>query len=121
MCKLIISLTITSAFGHPNVSVLDGGLPRWLQLGLPVETTAPAAAVGTPGTFTEKPLDAGLVCTHDALVAALARGDTTVLDARPPGRFKGVDPEPRAGLASCGDRVMWLSLAISLAYVNNTY
>ena len=25
------------AFGHVNVSVLDGGLPMWLKLGLPVE------------------------------------------------------------------------------------
>ncbi|KAM0748913.1 thiosulfate sulfurtransferase [Meredithblackwellia eburnea MCA 4105] len=29
------------AFGHPQVSILDGGLPRWIAEGHPVDTTFP--------------------------------------------------------------------------------
>ncbi|GAA5832585.1 hypothetical protein JCM11251_001377 [Rhodosporidiobolus azoricus] len=29
-------------FSHPNVSILDGGLPRWIAEGLPISTTSPS-------------------------------------------------------------------------------
>ena len=80
-------------FGHDQAAVLDGGLPKWVREGRPVETgTAPAAA---PATF------------HAAFRATRLRGigdmlaadpDRVVLDARPAGRFAGTAPEPRAGL-----------------------
>ena len=28
-------------FGHLNSSVLDGGLPRWIDEGFPIDTSAP--------------------------------------------------------------------------------
>ncbi|KNZ50398.1 hypothetical protein VP01_4445g1 [Puccinia sorghi] len=31
-----------NAYGHPNISVLDGGLPRWIHEKCPVETGAPS-------------------------------------------------------------------------------
>jgi thiosulfate/3-mercaptopyruvate sulfurtransferase len=32
---------IYKAYGHPKVSVLDGGLPRWIKENYPVETGPP--------------------------------------------------------------------------------
>lgn len=28
-------------FGHKNSSILDGGLPRWIDEGLPIDTSSP--------------------------------------------------------------------------------
>lgn len=82
------------ALGHRDVAVLDGGLARWTQLGLPTTTDAPPhASADYPGEFDrERLLDA------DA-VAARLEDDGLLLDARAAERFRG-DVEPldaRAG------------------------
>jgi thiosulfate/3-mercaptopyruvate sulfurtransferase len=82
--------------GAANVRVLDGGLPKWLAEGRPVESgppAAPAAAVFSPR------LDAHAVASLRDVRSALDAGDQ-VLDARSPGRFHAREPEPRAGLRS---------------------
>lgn len=82
-------------FGHDQAAVLDGGLPKWLAEGRPVESGEPT--VPGPGHF---------VATYRA---TRVRGigdmiepdaDRVVLDARPSGRFTGTVPEPRPGLPS---------------------
>lgn len=35
------ALFMFRSYGHQTSSILDGGLPRWLDEGLPIETTAP--------------------------------------------------------------------------------
>ena len=80
--------------GAADVRVLDGGLPKWLAEGRPVESGppgAPAAAV-----FSPRP-DAHAVAGLADVRSALDAGDQ-VLDARSAGRFHGREPEPRAGL-----------------------
>jgi len=82
--------------GARDVRVLDGGLPKWLAEGRPVEsgpTPPPAAATFTPSPRPEA------VADLDAVRAALRKGET-VLDARAADRFAGRAPEPRAGLRS---------------------
>lgn len=82
--------------GAANVRVLDGGLPKWLAEGRPVQSgpsTAPATAVFTPQ------LDADAVAGLADVRSALRAGDQ-VLDARSASRFQGREPEPRAGLRS---------------------
>jgi thiosulfate/3-mercaptopyruvate sulfurtransferase len=81
-------------FGHEAVSVLDGGLKRWRRQGLPLvgETGAPGVGRLTPRR------DDRLVRDLEQMRANLARQDEQVVDARPPGRFHGKDPEPRPGL-----------------------
>lgn len=84
--------------GAANVRVLDGGLPKWLTEGRPVESGPSAAPVAA--VFSPRP-DIGSVSGLADVRAALDAGDQ-VLDARSAGRFHGYEPEPRAGLRSSG-------------------
>jgi thiosulfate/3-mercaptopyruvate sulfurtransferase len=80
--------------GAANVRVLDGGLPKWLAEGRPVES-GPSAAPA-PVVFSPR-LDAAGVARLSDIRAALDAGDQ-VVDARSAGRFEGREPEPRPGL-----------------------
>lgn len=82
------------AFGHNNVAVLDGGLPKWRAEGRPVEDTTPAPR---PRRFTAR-LRPDLVRDLPRMRANLTLRREQVLDARSPGRFVGTEPEPRPGL-----------------------
>jgi thiosulfate/3-mercaptopyruvate sulfurtransferase len=83
-------------FGHDKVAVLDGGLPKWLAEGRPVQTgpARPRPAVFTPRFRKE------LVRGLDEVRAELESGRATVADARSRGRFSGAEPEVRPGLRS---------------------
>lgn len=82
------------AMGFPKVRVLDGGLPRWIAEGHPVESgpTAPTA-VDCPAC-----LDATLVRAIDDMQQVIDGGSAQIVDARPAARFRAEAPEPRAGL-----------------------
>ncbi|WP_332639190.1 sulfurtransferase [Brevundimonas sp.] len=82
--------------GAANVRVLDGGLPKWLAEGRPVESGPSAAPVAA--VFLAR-LDAHAVAGLAEVRSALDAGEQ-VLDARSAGRFHGREPEPRAGLRS---------------------
>ena len=84
-------------FGHERVAVLDGGLARWTAEGLPLESGAPPARAA--GTLRAALLP-GRVRSLDEVRSALAGRSAQIVDARPDGRFRGVDPEPRTGLRS---------------------
>jgi len=84
------------AFGVVDVKILDGGLPKWLHEGRPIET---GDARPRPKTFTPR-LDVGFVASVDDVKRALNSGSAQVVDARPADRFEGRAPEPRAGLKS---------------------
>jgi thiosulfate/3-mercaptopyruvate sulfurtransferase len=84
-------------FGHDDVAVLDGGLPKWKAEGRPL-------AEGPPGPVQERHFTARfnsvLVRDKDEVRRAIETGDAEIADARSPARFAGVEPEPRAGLRS---------------------
>lgn len=83
--------------GHDLVQVLNGGLPKWQSLGLPVSEkprSAPAL-----GNFVARQNTRGF-CNLDSVLANFENQNAKVLDARSAGRFYGRDPEPRAGLRS---------------------
>ena len=82
------------AMGHEDVSVLDGGLPKWIAEGHPVED-GPAAP--QERHFTSR-YQADIVRTVEQMKRNLETGREQVIDARPTGRFTGETPEPRAGL-----------------------
>jgi thiosulfate/3-mercaptopyruvate sulfurtransferase len=86
-------------FGHDAVSVLDGGLIKWLAEGRPVETEPPAEVAAKAGKFTARPRP-GLIRSLEQVRANIVAGAEQVLDARAAGRFLGIDPEPRPGLRS---------------------
>jgi len=83
-------------FGHDAVAVLDGGLPKWVKEGRPVEA---GAAAPQPARFTAR-FRPELVRDLDAVAADLASSREQVVDARSRGRFAGTEPEIRAGLRS---------------------
>jgi thiosulfate/3-mercaptopyruvate sulfurtransferase len=82
--------------GAARVQVLDGGLPKWVAEGRPVESGPPAPV--RPALF-EARLIPDLLADIDAVRAALA-GEAQVVDARAADRFQGLAPEPRPGLRS---------------------
>ncbi len=86
------------AMGHGQVAVLDGGLPAWKNAGFPCGSQAERIAKHR-GNFVGHP-QAGMFCDSAHVLEALADPNFAVLDARSEGRFKGVEPEPRAGLRS---------------------
>lgn len=88
---------LMGVFGHDNVAVLDGGLPKWAREGRSTQSGEPAAAV--PGTFRPDYRATLVRGVGDMLRNVLNRGEL-VLDARAAGRFTGEVPEPRAGMRS---------------------
>ncbi|KTT33173.1 3-mercaptopyruvate sulfurtransferase [Pseudomonas rhizoryzae] len=84
-------------FGHEQVAVLDGGLPHWRDLGLPLEAgeNRPEPQAPYPTALNNR-----LLCGLGDVQTALAVGQTQVLDARGAKRFAGEVPEPRPGVAS---------------------
>lgn len=78
--------------GHDDVAVLDGGMRRWLQLGLPLTDEVPAPA---PGRFTARPR-AAMIASADDVLAASADPAARILDARATERYRGeVEPIDR--------------------------
>src|SRR5262249_48368219 len=81
-------------FGHPDVAVLDGGLPKWLAEGRPTGDRAPQPR--------ERPFPARynnlMVRNLDQMKDNLSSKREQVVDARSAGRFEGSEPEPRSGL-----------------------
>jgi thiosulfate/3-mercaptopyruvate sulfurtransferase len=79
--------------GHPDVRLLDGGLPAWTAAGPPLEEGATTPA---PGDFTARP---GGMPVLDADAAARVAATGLLLDARAAERFRGeVEPvDPVAG------------------------
>lgn len=81
-------------FGHQDVAVLDGGLPKWQSEGRPLDD-GPVRPVERRFTVRVN----GLMARDRAqMLANVAGGREQVLDARSRGRFEGADPEPRPGL-----------------------
>lgn len=81
-------------FGHSDVAVLDGGLPKWKAENRPL-STEPA---DYPPTRYEASFKPGLVRNLDQVRENIDVQREQVLDARSTGRFQGTEPEPRQGL-----------------------
>ena len=83
-------------FGHLAVCVLDGGMAAWKAAGGQTEAGNPKPAQGN--FQAGNPQQAGLIL-FDALHRDITSGKADqIIDARAADRFKGVAPEPRAGL-----------------------
>lgn len=81
-------------FGHAQVAVLDGGLPKWVTDGHAVTSELPAVV---PATFVAtRHNDA--VRDLDAMRRVVHDGTAQVVDARSAGRFTGAEAEPRPGV-----------------------
>lgn len=80
--------------GQNNIAVLDGGLPKWQAEGRPVEDLPPVIRDRHMTVRRQN----HMVKDVTQVSAASKLGDYEIIDARSPGRFRGEEPEPRAGL-----------------------
>lgn len=76
-------------FGHPRVSVLDGGLLKWQREGRPVES---GAAQPQPVPYVAR-IDPAKVRTKTQMMTNLTSRREQVIDARPAARFSGAEPD----------------------------
>lgn len=83
-------------FGHNDVAVLDGGLPKWTSEGRPVEDDP---VDPRERHFTGR-RNAAMVRDVTQMARAVKLRDEQIVDARASGRFIGDAPEPREGLRS---------------------
>ncbi|XP_077980540.1 3-mercaptopyruvate sulfurtransferase-like [Glandiceps talaboti] len=78
-------------FGHPHVSLLDGGLPKWIKDGFPVTDKIPKVE---EAKFSAT-LSPNVIKSFQDIDQNISDKQFAVMDARSAGRFDGVDPEPR--------------------------
>jgi thiosulfate/3-mercaptopyruvate sulfurtransferase len=84
-------------FGHDKVRILDGGWRKWKAAGRPTENGDPPAA--PPAKFAAK-LRGGHVASAADVMAAIADGSVTIVDARTPAKFNGTEPSGYPGVPS---------------------
>nr|WP_306266636.1 3-mercaptopyruvate sulfurtransferase [Pararhizobium sp. IMCC3301] len=84
------------AFGHEKVFVLDGGLPAWKSVAGPLQKGAVEALIANYRAT----LDDSMIADWQEVMRVAEHQDHQVLDARSAERFKGLAPEPRAGVKS---------------------
>jgi thiosulfate/3-mercaptopyruvate sulfurtransferase len=79
-------------FGARDVALLDGGLQKWVAEGRPVESGEPQPRTARFDAD-ERP---GEVVAKQQILGGI---DLPLIDARGVGRFEGVEPDPRPGVA----------------------
>jgi thiosulfate/3-mercaptopyruvate sulfurtransferase len=86
-------------FGHEDVAVLDGGLPKWRQSGLPVED-GPTRPLAQRDWRHFTPREGGpRVVALPELLDNLSSRQAVLVDARAAERYAGTAAEPRPSLA----------------------
>ena len=83
-------------FGHDNVAVLNGGLPKWEAEGRRVTAATDPRLVSRFQARFRRQLVRGI----DDVRRTVDTGDAQIIDARSVGRFTAAEPEPRAGMRS---------------------
>lgn len=84
-------------FGHEQVCVLNGGLPAWEKAGFAVNSAQPSQL---PKASFHAALQPDFLKNAKDIEQTLPTKSALILDARPVGRFLGVEPEPRPNLES---------------------
>ncbi len=96
-------------FGHPQVSVLNGGFPKWLSEGRPTSTEEPKVA---PGDFK---LEARpeLIATAEWVKQHLNDSNVRLVDARSPEEYSGAQPHgPRGGHIPGAVNIEWTRVLV---------
>ena len=83
-------------FGHRNVKILNGGMPLWHALGLPINF-APPAPPPAPKEY-QAVFHPELVVDRHQILDLLGNDNVAILDARATERFTGTGAELRPGL-----------------------
>jgi thiosulfate/3-mercaptopyruvate sulfurtransferase len=82
--------------GKMDIAVLDGGFPKWQAEGREIEDMPPMVRDRHMTVSRQNQM----VKDVTQVAAASKLGDYEIIDARSPARFRGEEPEPRAGLRS---------------------
>jgi len=93
--------------GHPNVRVLDGGVPAWTRAELPLTTDV---TTPKPSTWHGEP-DASRLATWDQVLERLGQSGTAIVDTRSAGEHTGAVVRAKRGGAIPG--------AVNLEWTNN--
>lgn len=80
--------------GLDNVAVLDGGLPKWISQGRKHTNEATQPEFCQPAKCVQRLIMRDIT----QVLAAVRSKKYEIIDARAPGRFLGIEPEPRKGL-----------------------
>lgn len=80
--------------GAKNAVILNGGLPKWIKDGYPLESGMPAIY---PRFFTAKFKPKSVISFAD-MSEVVTKGTAQIVDARPADRFSGQAQEPRPGI-----------------------
>jgi thiosulfate/3-mercaptopyruvate sulfurtransferase len=83
------------SFGHMQVKVLDGGLPKWQRDGFMLGSNT--AKTPAQSHFSAR-LDGSKVKTLAEVATAIKSNTAQIADARSGTRFRGEEPEPRIGV-----------------------
>lgn len=82
-------------FGHHNIAILDGGLPKWNKSGFKTEPFQPY--IGKKGSFLGQLRKDRMIFFKDIQAASETKSHI-IIDARSEKRFKCLVDEPREGL-----------------------
>ena len=78
-------------FGHDRVSILDGGLKKWMA----EDRTLSSAEAEIQDVTFKAHFDPAMTRSLQAVRNISDTNSALLLDARSPGRFSGIEPEPR--------------------------
>ena len=74
----------SKAFGHPDATVLNGGLPGWSAAGGALDTVTPAEMEQPLSTYPIPPLDEGVIRSKEPTkCVSLGTGDSNLFRLRP--------------------------------------
>ena len=84
------------AFGHKKVSILNGGLPGWIDSSGEVSDQINQLK---PSNY-KADLNKSLIVSYKDVFDNLSNNKYQIIDARSPERFSGISEEPRTGMKS---------------------
>ena len=84
------------AFGHKNVSILNGGFPAWLDAG---GKHSKLINKLNPTNYKAN-LNKSLIVSYKEVLNNITTNEYQILDARSPDRFLGISEEPRPNMKS---------------------
>lgn len=91
---------IFRTLGYDNVFILDGGLPKWLAEGLPIECKHNSISQNIDSCSNTLQCNSTAITTSDMLLLNIKSEKSLVIDVRSEERFLGVAAEPRPGVRS---------------------
>jgi len=80
-------------YGHDQMAVMEGGVPKWTAEGRPLEK---GEVIVAAARFVPHPRE-GVIATKDEVLAAVRTGDPWLLDVRRDSEFTGVEKRAARG------------------------